>query len=70
MYQVKKPMMTHSHKFELLLFSTNTTLIKSAARAGIHGFIVDWELEGKLDRQDEGDGIYTYFKKRKLLQRS
>lgn len=40
---------------ELLLFTTDVGLAKSAERAGIDGFIVDWESKGKLARQQGCD---------------
>lgn len=40
---------------ELLLFTTDTELARTAARAGVSGFIVDWESKGKADRQQGQD---------------
>ena len=44
-------MQKRPNEFELLLFSTDTSFIRSAEQAGIHGFIVDWETKDKADRQ-------------------
>jgi hypothetical protein len=41
--------------FELLLFATDTALVEEATRAGMDGFIVDWERRGKHRRQ-AGEG--------------
>jgi hypothetical protein len=41
--------------FELLLFATDTVLVETATRAGMDGFIVDWERRGKGRRQ-AGEG--------------
>lgn len=41
--------------FELLLFSTKVSEIKSAMAAGIDGVIVDWEWIGKENRQAGAD---------------
>jgi hypothetical protein len=41
--------------FELLLFTTNPQLIRDAVAAGIDGFIVDWERQGKERRQNGND---------------
>ncbi|MEW6093217.1 MAG: hypothetical protein AB1531_04540 [Chloroflexota bacterium] len=37
--------------FELLLFATNTEIVKKATHAGVLGFIVDLENKGKQNRQ-------------------
>jgi len=41
--------------FELLLFSTQPDFIRRAGDAGIDGFIVDWEVIDKLERQAGAD---------------
>jgi len=41
--------------FELLLFTTDPQLIRDAVAAGIDGFIVDWERQGKERRQFDND---------------
>jgi 2-keto-3-deoxy-L-rhamnonate aldolase RhmA len=41
--------------FELLLFATDTELVEDATRAGMDGFIVDWERRGK-ERRQAGQG--------------
>jgi 2-keto-3-deoxy-L-rhamnonate aldolase RhmA len=41
--------------FELLLFATDTALVEEATRAGMDGFIIDWEWRGKHRRQ-AGEG--------------
>ena len=41
--------------FEFLLFSTDTSFIKKADQAGVHGFIVDWENKNKNSRQKNFD---------------
>ena len=40
-----------SNHFEFLLFSTEPTFIQQADKAGIDGFIVDWERLDKYSRQ-------------------
>ena len=37
--------------FELLLFTTDPSLIAEATRAGMDGYVVDWERRGKQRRQ-------------------
>ncbi len=37
--------------FELLLFSTDTALIRETVAAGVTGVVVDWERAGKAERQ-------------------
>ncbi len=41
--------------FELLLFVTDVEIVRKAAKAGVHGFIVDLEIQGKKARQDNYD---------------
>lgn len=41
--------------FELLLFTTQADLIRRAEAAGIDGFIVDWEVIDKVERQVGAD---------------
>ena len=36
---------------ELLLFTTDVGFARTAERAGIDGFMIDWECKGKTDRQ-------------------
>jgi hypothetical protein len=40
---------------ELLLFTTDVGFAQNAERAGIDGFMVDWESKGKTDRQHGHD---------------
>jgi hypothetical protein len=47
-------------KFELLLFSTAPSVIRRANKAGIGGFIVDWENRGKEERQNGADTQINY----------
>jgi hypothetical protein len=42
-------------QFELVLFSTNPDLIRSADENGVDAFIVDWEARGKEARQSGFD---------------
>lgn len=44
-------MKSEDKEFELLLFATNPIVIRSAAEAGVNGFIVDMENKGKQSRQ-------------------
>ena len=37
--------------FDLLLFTSDAALVEEADAAGIAGFVVDWERQGKRDRQ-------------------
>lgn len=41
--------------FQLLLFSTDTALVRRAVQAGLDGVIVDWEWIGKTQRQTGAD---------------
>ena len=41
--------------FELYLFAVNPELIAHADHAGVDGFVVDWETEGKSHRQRHAD---------------
>jgi hypothetical protein len=41
--------------FELYLFAVDPELIAHADRAGVDGFVVDWETEGKSHRQRHAD---------------
>jgi 2-keto-3-deoxy-L-rhamnonate aldolase RhmA len=52
---VPRPAHRARRPFELLLFATDTALVEEAARAGMDGFIVDWERRGKARRQ-AGEG--------------
>lgn len=47
-------------QFELLLFSTTSSVIREANEAGIDGFIVDWENRGKPERQNGADTQINY----------
>ncbi len=38
-------------RFEFLLFSTCTDMVRRAADAGVDGVVVDWEFRGKPERQ-------------------
>lgn len=42
-------------EFDLLLFSTDAAVIRPAVDAGIDGIVVDWECQGKLERQRGAD---------------
>ena len=44
-----------SRRFELLLFSNDTTFIREAVLAGVDGLVVDWERLGKRERQASAD---------------
>ena len=37
--------------FDLFLFTADAAIVEEASRAGIAGFVVDWERRGKQDRQ-------------------
>lgn len=41
--------------FDLLLFTSDAVLVAEADAAGIAGFVVDWERQGKYDRQSGFD---------------
>lgn len=41
--------------FDLLLFSTNTQLIHKAVASGVAGIVLDWEQQGKEERQAGAD---------------
>jgi hypothetical protein len=41
--------------FELLLFATDAGIVKKAAKAGVNGFVVDLEVQGKKVRQENYD---------------
>lgn len=41
--------------FELLLFSTSTSMVRAAVDAGVDGIVVDWERRGKELRQADAD---------------
>jgi hypothetical protein len=43
------------NRFEFLLFSTQACLIQAAVQAGVDGVIVDWERQGKAQRQAGAD---------------
>ncbi|MBM3262899.1 MAG: hypothetical protein FJY97_05670 [candidate division Zixibacteria bacterium] len=43
--------MNPDRPFQLFLFSVEPTLVKTATAAGVDGFIVDWEQNGKENRQ-------------------
>lgn len=45
------PPTSTSAVLELLLFTTDASLVREATSAGIDGFIVDWERRGKARRQ-------------------
>lgn len=47
--------MNNPADFELLLFTTKPDLVKLGSKAGINGFIVDWENQNKFDRQSGFD---------------
>jgi 2-keto-3-deoxy-L-rhamnonate aldolase RhmA len=40
---------------ELLLFTTDAVFARQAERAGVDGFLVDWETRGKVERQSGRD---------------
>ncbi|MCK5603110.1 hypothetical protein KAR91_14600 [Candidatus Pacearchaeota archaeon] len=40
-----------NNKFQLLLFSTKKEIVTYALSGGVYGFIVDWEVVGKAERQ-------------------
>ncbi len=44
-----------SQPFELLLFSTDPAVVRAAGAAGVAGFVVDWECQGKPERQRAAD---------------
>jgi hypothetical protein len=48
---VALPAGTRCATLELLLFHTDPLLVAEAARAGVDGFVVDWERRGKRHRQ-------------------
>jgi hypothetical protein len=47
--------MTIPLPFSLLLFSVDPSLIRGAVRAGVEGIVVDWECNGKHERQNGAD---------------
>ena len=44
-----------SPPFSLLLFSTDAAFVSEATAAGVDGVVVDWEREGKTQRQAHAD---------------
>ena len=44
-----------SDQLELLLFTTDVAFAKRAERAGVDGFLIDWETRGKTERQSGRD---------------
>lgn len=42
-------------RFEFLLFSTCTDMVRRAVDAGVDGLVVDWEFRGKPERQRGAD---------------
>jgi len=49
----------HDH-FQLFLFSTDPTIVRTAISAGVDGIIVDWENQGKKLRQENFDTQINY----------
>ncbi len=47
--------MLDPESFEMFLFATEERNVVSAVDAGISGLVVDWETDGKYDRQKEAD---------------
>jgi len=53
--RLRRKGVTNGWSFGLLLFSTDTELIRRAVPAGVTGIVVDWERDGKEGRQSQAD---------------
>lgn len=51
----KAGLIVKSRPFELLLFTTDEAVVRTAVAAGVDGIIVDWERRGKEERQAGAD---------------
>ena len=48
-----------SDTLDLLLFSTDPVVIREADRAGIDGFVVDWEDRQRFEREHHADDLHS-----------